>query len=819
MKKTCKILLIAAAVLILLLVIAAIAAPPVAKRYIERHDHELLGRTIRIERLRFNLFTGRLRVHDLRIGGAEDSTEFFRLDSFDMRLRLWPLLNRRVHITRLHLTAPDLKIYQRGSAFNFDDLMARFRSDTTAAPEAPSRPWEIGIYDIAIRRGHIFYQDLALGATWGLNDLGLAIPGVYFSGEKTDVGAVLEFAEGGSLATRVGYDIATSEFDIGLRLSEMTLAGTLPYFRQSLDIEGVDGRLWADLRLRGDLEHLLSLRAEGTASLAGFALRDRQQRSVAGIDTLGVKLAEADLGSMRFHFDRIYAAGLSALYEMTPEGDNLTALLRPASEAPVPETAATAGPAPDTVPQAAQTPTGPAASLRIADLELEGGSIGIRDLTLEKPFEYRISEIRMRSRDFDPSAHNRLRIDARMQRTGTARLGWEGTLDDISNQNITLWLTNLDLRDFTPYAEHFTAYPVAGGNLTFRSQNVIRNRYLDGTNHLDVFEPKVDKKRRDIKPEMNIPLKLGLYVLKDKKGHVKMDLPVSGSLDSPEFSYRRIVLKAIGNVLLKVVTAPFSFLSGSRDNLRYIPLDAQQYAFTSEQYATFDRIAAMLRDKPGMHINLRQRIDLREALPAQTASALRMAYAAHLRAADSTSVAGTGSPRMTMLEYEKIQQTDIRTPAIMAFADSLLTARGVASQGLSPAAKATALYRDEALAQLIRMMDARDKALRDYMLSTHGLAEPAFGIARADSSELVSYTGRNRYNISLEVDGETVEVSDNGQEQPADSGQAALRSEEAGLPAETAPVATPATDTTATDRGLVPEHPDSAPSGNVPAGE
>ena len=71
-----------------------------------------------------------------------------------------------------------------------------------------------------------------------------------------------------------------------------------------------------------------------------------------------------------------------------------------------------------------------------------------------------------------------------------------GTLDDMNNQNITLWLTNLDLRDFGPYCEHYTAYPLTKGNLTFRSQNVIRNRYLDGTNHLDMFEPKVDKKRR-----------------------------------------------------------------------------------------------------------------------------------------------------------------------------------------------------------------------------------------------------------------------------------------------------------------------------------
>lgn len=38
-----------------------------------------------MERLRINIFTGRLRVEGLRIGGTNDSTVFFALDSFDMR--------------------------------------------------------------------------------------------------------------------------------------------------------------------------------------------------------------------------------------------------------------------------------------------------------------------------------------------------------------------------------------------------------------------------------------------------------------------------------------------------------------------------------------------------------------------------------------------------------------------------------------------------------------------------------------------------------------------------------------------------------------
>ena len=161
MKKAYKIALIVTAVLIVLVLALAVAVSPVTKNYVEKHDRELLGRSIRMERLRINIFTGRLRVEGLRIGGTNDSTVFFALDSFDMRLRLLPLLSNRVEVKHLHFTAPDVKVYQQGNAFSFDDILGRFMTtDTTAVAEEPSEPWEIGLYDIRIRRGRLFYKDL-----------------------------------------------------------------------------------------------------------------------------------------------------------------------------------------------------------------------------------------------------------------------------------------------------------------------------------------------------------------------------------------------------------------------------------------------------------------------------------------------------------------------------------------------------------------------------------------------------------------------------------------------------------------------------------
>lgn len=538
MKKWIKITSIVTAVIAVIVLAVAVSIAPLAKNYIEKHDRELLGRSIRMERLKFNIFTGRLRIGDLRIGGADDSTTFFRLDSFDMRMRLWPLLSNRVVVKKLSFAAPGIKVYQRGNSFSFDDILAHFAGDTilaAATPEKPSKPWEIGIYDISIRNGQVFYKDLLLDATWGMKDINLHIPGVYFSGEKTDVGAVLNFAEGGSLSTDVGYNIATSEFDIGIRLQDFALAGTLPYFRQALDVAAVDGRAFGRHTGCGAIPSTCcrcapKVRPRWRVSPCATASSGRGGRGYAGhearrgrhgVDAFSFRpnLCRRGLGAVRNDARRRQFLGADETHGQHGRNTGSRENIRKRCNG----RRGTGSGNGSGRPRGRHTD---AQDRRPGDSP--GQRDGARPDAAPPVRIHRLADRHAQPR-FRPVETQQAHVDARMQKTGSAKLRWEGALDNIDNQNITLWLSNLDLRDFGPYCEHFTAYPLTKGNLTFRSQNVIRDRYLDGTNHLDMFEPKVDRKRKDIKAEMNIPLKLGLYVLKDKKGHVKMDLPRSGA--------------------------------------------------------------------------------------------------------------------------------------------------------------------------------------------------------------------------------------------------------------------------------------------------
>ena len=55
---------------------------------------------------------------------------------------------------------------------------------------------------------------------------------------------------------------------------------------------------------------------------------------------------------------------------------------------------------------------------------------------------------------------------------------------------------------------------------------------------------------------IDAPVSLGVSLLKDSSGKIDINLPVSGAVDAPEFSFGGLVAQTIGNVLVKVVTAP-----------------------------------------------------------------------------------------------------------------------------------------------------------------------------------------------------------------------------------------------------------------------
>jgi hypothetical protein len=106
---------------------------------------------------------------------------------------------------------------------------------------------------------------------------------------------------------------------------------------------------------------------------------------------------------------------------------------------------------------------------------------------------------------------------------------------------------------------------------------------------MDVYNMTVGKKHKEMEVEYNVPLKLGLYILKDKDGKINFDIPVKGNLDNPEFSYKKIIFKTIVNLMVKVAVSPVRFLANSLgmspDKMESMPVDALQTGINAQQYS------------------------------------------------------------------------------------------------------------------------------------------------------------------------------------------------------------------------------------------
>jgi hypothetical protein len=112
---------------------------------------------------------------------------------------------------------------------------------------------------------------------------------------------------------------------------------------------------------------------------------------------------------------------------------------------------------------------------------------------------------------------------------------------------------------------------------------------------------------------MKVPVRLGLYLMKDKNGEIIFDIPVEGNPSQPQYRLGKIIWKAFGHMMLKAVASPFTAmkdLAGTNpESLKTLPFDIAQDSLTQEQRDKMEKLASILKKKPELILQLVQTSD------------------------------------------------------------------------------------------------------------------------------------------------------------------------------------------------------------------
>ena len=374
----------------------------------------------------------------------------------------------------------------------------------------------------------------------------------------------------------------------------------------------------AELGYRGDIDAMLGPQGIRLASTGELLLADLRvsARSTAAADDLltwqaltlkPLKVALVPGGKPRVEIGEVQLTDFFARLEVTPEGRlNLQ------------EVAAPPGAAASAPPVAASTPSAAAASAPRGELPLAiaidstrfvNGRVDFSDRFIKPNYSADLSELNGSIGRVDSATPTELasvQIKGRAARTALLEIG--GALNPTARPlalDLTAKVTDLELAPLSPYAGKYAGYGIERGKLSVDLAYKIepdgklaaRNQVI--LNQL-TFGDKVESPQAT-----KLPVRLAVALLTDSQGVIDINLPISGSINDPQFSVWGLVFQVIGNLLTKAVTAPFTLLAGSdAADYSYVQFEPGTVTLAGDSAATLDKVAKALSGRPALHMTV-----------------------------------------------------------------------------------------------------------------------------------------------------------------------------------------------------------------------
>ena len=750
-----------ASIIVLTLAAAIIWLGPLVEWYVEKYDMELVGRRIEMDNLRIKIFSGKMTADNVVLYEADGETHFARIGGIDAEIALGEVFDNHVHITRMNADEAYMRIDQNVEVFNFDDLLAFIDQEYFAEQETEDdgEPWKITIDNITVKQSHFAYFDQEIEQRWELTSLDLKTPSFYLDDRFShiDVAAVINDVAVLEGALELNYE--TWDFTFDGTLKEFSLAETYKYWTPYLNIGSVEGIADADFELVGNVMDIFRMNISGEASARDFKLTTPTGGKVLFANRLDIGVEELNIEEERYLLSSLEADGYSSEMIFAKDGTtNFDILFYNDPTIVVESTVTVEGEnlydvkERVTVNTTVEDDTLEDMVLSIGHADLRGGEFLYSDATMHRPFEYQMRDIAIKGDNITLMGDNNIVVSAKLPKQGSVMFRWEGALSDFHNQSLMLMLNNVDMVGISPYVEYYTGFPINEGNLTFRSQNVISEGNISGINKLGTYNFKVGKRDKELDPEIKVPLRLAVWVLTDKDEHIDIDLPVSGNVDSPKFSYGKIIMKAVGDLMLKIIVSPFELMAGNKqDAFQHIDLDILEPGLDSERYARLDKMAEALKEDSTVRVRLTQRVNYKRASHRIANLNLKIAYYNHTH--------GRERGYLDMLAFSEINNMKMSNKEVGKYADSLLLARGIDPSHMNTQTKAMTLYGDMVDGQLKQMMERRNRIIKDYMSFNHqDIPKGAFDISPVVIEDSKEYLGKDRYTVTLIVDEQEVEL-------------------------------------------------------------
>ncbi len=689
---------------------------------------------------------------------------------------------RTVSIGKLSLRAPRVRVERDASRrWTFERWTAAGTTPAPAAHPAASMPsrgvaaaWQLALGELAVEQGRVSFVDRAESAPVALDvsDFAVQLSGWSLAGKGTapfHVVARVSVPSGPSGKAAgsgvVGKLDARGELkgfaagvpasaQVALLLQDLPLHLLDPYLDEvvNIDVQKAQTSFKGDVHwerrgagssvvLRGDAT-VDDFRATSHAGERGGPQRalamardgapaGRQLLNWKSLSLRGIELAIAPGAATRVTVAETALSDFFARVVLDETGRlNLQDVALPTPDDGTPASAAAAS-SPRAVAIVTARPgvtsSTPAAIVHMGPISVVNGRLAYNDRFVKPNYNANLSELTGRLGAFSseapapgqPPQLADLALKGRVE--GTATLDISGKVNPLARPlalDIQAKVRDLELPPLSPYAIKYAGYGIERGKMSVDLAYLVKpDGQLTATNKIVLnqlaFGDKVEGSTA------SLPVKLAVALLADRHGVIDLDLPVSGSINDPQFSLGGLIWKVVTNLVVKAVTAPFSLLAsafgGGGSELSTIDFAPGTAALTPAAKETLDKVAKGLADRPSINLTVTGESRLDVEKDAWKQERLRQIVRAEKR---RQSIAGGASAAAEIVvgdaEYPALLKGVYKRADIVKPKNVIGLAKGIPTSEMEALLLANVVVADDAMQQLAVR---RGVAVRDYLAS------------------------------------------------------------------------------------------------------
>ena len=487
-------------------------------------------------------------------------------------------------------------------------------------PVANDSPWVAQIKRVKLNAASIRYEDMTLTKTppMVIDPLDIVVDGIDLSGKKPlNMAMNAKVNDRGRMKVDGALAWAPFMTDLTLNLDSVDLVSLQGWAGGKLKALITSGDMSFVGKLKAQDGDPLKLLVNGEAKLSNLNVFDpNTAQDLFRWKKMDVSGLNVTTDPMRVDIKTILFSDFYARMILLPSGDlNLVQIVQ--IDQPLEVDVAPAGnknavevkvTTPDIEPvNVYQVKPQDETFIQIGKVLLQNGNINFHDRFIKPNYRANLTGLKGQVGPLYPGKFGVIDIHGALDKT--APLEIKGKIEPFSSEfflDLAVNVKDIDLPQFSPYSGKYVGYEIEKGKLSADVQYHVEKGALTAENRIFLDQFTLGEKVES-ESAVSLPLDLALSILKNRRGEINLHLPLTGSINDPQFNIGALVFKAFVNLITKAITAPFALLASAFEGGEELSEVSFTPGFAEIDDAAAKRLetlAEILTDRPSLDLEI-----------------------------------------------------------------------------------------------------------------------------------------------------------------------------------------------------------------------